>query len=97
MTTIIKGSTKRGQGLIATFNRYEGYHITEVYDRPSIAKINAWNWCFEKFAKTEDRKDFHVCSFNTFNFTVGWLGKWGGENAIYLETRDNSYIVLLDK
>lgn len=97
MANIIKGRTKKGQGLMATYERYEGYYITDVYDRPSTAKENAWEWCFDKYAKTEGSANFHICSFNTFNFTVGWCGKYNGELAIFLETRDNSYIVLLEK
>lgn len=97
MTRIIKGSTKAGQTLIDRARYYDGFYITDVYDRPSINKENAWQWCYNKFQETEDGSYFRICSHNTFNFSVAWNGKHNGERALFLETRDNSYIVLLDK
>ena len=97
MAKILKGSTKAGQSMINRASYNEGYYITDVYDRPSIYKENAWKYCFKKYQETEDSGLFRICSHNTFNFSVAWAGKYNGERAIFLKTRDNSYIVLLDK
>lgn len=97
MATIIKGSTKRGQKLIATGERYEGFELCQVYDNWSTAKQHAFDYCWDKYMATENHTAFGICSHNTFQFTVSWLGTYTGEDAMFIETRDNSYIVLLDK
>ena len=97
MAKIIKGSTKRGQQLIETGSRYEGTTLYQVYDNWSRSKEEAYDWCYEKYLNTPDHSSFGICSHNTFQFTVSWLGLYNEENALFIETRDNSYIVLLEK
>jgi len=97
MSKIIKGSTKKGENLIARGSRYEGTYLSQVYDNWSSAKERAWNDCYEKYMNTEDATAFSICSFNTFQFSVSWLGLYEGENAMFIETSSNSYIILLDK
>ena len=97
MSKIIKGSTKRGQQLIETGSRYEGMWLYQVYDRWSPAKENAYNRCYDKYLNTPDHDAFSIVSHNTFSFSVSWVGTYEGENALYIETSANSYIVLLDK
>ena len=97
MATIIKGSTKRGQNLIERGSQYEGYTLNQVYDSWSTAKENAYNWCFEKYRNTPESSAFSIISHNTFSFSVSWLGLYEGENAMFIETSSNSYIILLDR
>lgn len=97
MATIIKGSTKRGQNLITRSNNYEGVYLESVYENYSIYKRNAWDYCYNKYVNTPENSNFHICSHNSMVFTIAWYGKHGDENAVFIETRDNSYIVLLDK
>ena len=97
MEKILKGSTKAGQSLIDRARYYQGFYITDVYDRPSIKKENAWQYCYKKFQDTENRDYFRICSHSCQNFSVAWNGKYNGERALFYMTRDNSYIVLLDK
>lgn len=97
MAKIVKGSTKRGQELIARGVEYEGITLGQVYDSWSRSKQEAYDWCYEKYLNTEEHTSFGICSHNTFQFTVSWLGIYDGENALFLETRDNSYIILMDK
>ena len=97
MATIIKGSTKRGQQLIASGSHYEGTFLDQVYDSYSQAKENAFDYCWDKYTHTPNSSAFGICSHNTYQFTVSWVGTYEGENAMFIETASNSYIVLLDK
>lgn len=97
MATIIKGSTKRGERMFTDCKYYEGYYLTDVYSRPSQEKIDAWNDCFNEFLDTEESSGFCIVSHNTFQFKVRWFGLYDGEEALYIKTATNSYIVLLDK
>lgn len=40
---------------------------------------------------------FHICSHNTFQYSVAWDGIYNGEEATFIETASNSYIILLNK
>ena len=94
---IVKGSTKRGQELINRASINEGFYISDVYDRASNAKEESWRWCIEKYHNTTYAHDFHICSHNTFQYSVAWYGIHDGEKALFLETANNSYIVLINK
>ena len=97
MAKVVKGSTRRGQDLIIMGERWAGNTLSQCYDNWSHAKQKAFDWCWEKYVHTENSSAFGICSYNTFGFTVSWLGLYEGENALFIETKDNSYIVLLDK
>ena len=97
MATIIKGSTKKGQGFISQFERSDGFFLHEVYNTHSIAKQDAWSYCFEKYLNTPNHEHFHITSHNCMFFTVAWSGTYENEDALYFETAYNSYIILLDK
>lgn len=102
MTTIIKGSTARGKQLKEKAMNNAGYYLHDVYSKVSYAKEQAYKYCFEKFANTKDSYQFHICSFNTFQFSVAWYGIFTmldgtEEYAIFMETANNSYVILLNK
>lgn len=93
----VNASTKRGQQLVAMGSRYEGFTLTQVYDRPSAEKERAWQWCYDQYRETEDSTAFGICSHNTFQYTVSWLGTKDGENIMRIETAKSSYLVWLDR
>lgn len=97
MSTIIKGSTKRGQSFINNANFIEGYGLEDVYERPSTAKKQAWEYCFNKFLDTDASLGFGIISHNTFQFSVRWYGRYEDQPALFIETANNSYIILLNK
>ena len=39
--TMVKGSTKKGQKILAMARRYEGYYLDDVYGSYSTAKARA--------------------------------------------------------
>lgn len=97
MLRIIKGSTKKGQALIATGMRWEGDGLNQIYDSWSSAKQSAYNACYDDYLATPDHDAWGICSHNTKFFSVSWIGKYEGENALFLRTGKTDYIILLDK
>ena len=93
----LKASTKKGQEIIEKASHYTGTRLHEVYDSWSQAKENAYNWCWEEYCNTEKSSGFGICSANTFGFTVSWCGVKDGEDILRYETKDNSYLVWLDR
>lgn len=71
--------------------------LRNLYDRWSIAKEAAYNRCMQKYMETENREAFGVGNANTYGFTASWLGTKDGEDIMRIETRDNSYLVWLNR
>lgn len=104
----VKGSTKRGQQLLASASwRNYGNKIYDVYGKPSSAKVNAWMACMREYAECLDRNNFRITSFNCQHFTVAWectveyvdpkTGEVTMERITHIDTGYNTYEVLLDK
>ena len=85
----IKATTKKGQNMLQSAKNFEGYTLNEVYGNYSNAKYNAFVYCLNK-AANENGKNFHICSHNTFGFSVAWEV----ENGMRIETPKNSYLIL---
>ena len=84
----IKATTKKGQAMLDRAKTFEGYTLNEVYGTYSSAKFNAFYDCLTK-AQYENGKNFHICSHNTFGFSVAWEVADG----VRLETPQNSYFI----
>lgn len=89
---IVKGSTAKGQGLFYTAVTTKGVYLRDVYKSWSVAKERAWEWCRAKCLE-ENGCDFHICSCNTFGFSVAWIV----DEGMRLETPNNSYLITWDK
>lgn len=92
-----KASKKNGQRIISMGERCTARSIRELYNNYSDAKARAYNWCREQYCNDENATAFGVGSANTFGFTASWLTVINGENAMRVETKDNSYLVWLDR
>lgn len=97
MATVIKGSSKRGQGLVLSTLHKVGFRLEDVYGSFSTSKQAGWDYCFQKYLETPERDNFRITGYNTSMFTVAWNGLFGGEPALFVETHRNSYVVLLNK
>lgn len=86
--TVIKANTKKGQSMIEKAKNFEGYTLNEVYGTYSPAKFHAFYDCLMK-AQAENGKNFHICSHNTFGFSVAWKV----ENGVRIETPKSSYFI----
>ena len=60
-------------------------------------KQRAYDDCRIKYINTPESHSFKICSHNTFSFSVSWAGQYEGNEAIFMETSNNSYIILLNK
>ena len=74
-----------------------GLVCTTYMKKWSAAKEQAFNWCWEQFCKGENSTGFGVGNANSFGFTASWLETRDGENVMRIETKDNSYLVWLDR
>lgn len=92
-----KASTKRGQALIAMSERCCWESLNNLYDSWSDKKQKAFDRCREQYANDNQSTAFGVGNANTFGFTCSWLTIIDGENVMRIETKDNSYLVWLDK
>lgn len=93
----LNASTYKGKQIIERAVVYEGDKLSDVYDRWSLNKENAYNRCFNEYLETENGEDFSICSHNTFAFACSWFGTKDGERIIRYETKDNSYLVWLER
>ena len=88
----VKGSTKRGQELVAIGENVQGTCLEDVYRSYSHAKYLAWKNCFDEFCGcNEPAWGFAICSHNTQFFSVSWFTTTG----MHLITSYNHYFVTL--
>ena len=92
---ILKGSTTKGQNIIARYNRYEGVDLDDVYGRYSSAKSRAWRECYDWYVADNESTNFHICSHSDQSFSVGWeyVDKETGHRIIRVETSRYTYRV----
>lgn len=90
-------STAKGRKIYEQGCHYDGAFLSQVYAKPSQAKIDAYNRCYSEYANTEDSTAFSICSHNTFQFSCSWLGKLNGEEIMRYETANNSYLIWLER
>ena len=95
--TIVKASSYRGKRLKCTAEHCTANTLGELYNTWSDAKQNAYEYCWQEYCKDETACNFGLGSANTFGFSASWYCEYNSKPAYRLETRDNSYIILLDE
>lgn len=90
---VVKASTALGKKLVTIGQNWEGVYLSQVYDKWSTAKQEAWDKCYDEYCNTEGAEQFGICSHNSFSFTVSWFTPKG----MRLETSKNSYLVVFDE
>ena len=92
---IIKGSTKKGQNLIARYDCYEGLYLDDVYGRYSREKREAWNDCYHWYEDCNESSNFHIISHSDQAFSVGWeyTDPETQHRMVRIETSRHTYIV----
>ena len=95
MANIIKGSTSKGQRVMYMYASNIGYYLDDVYGRYSAAKAEAWRECLDWYKADNESSNFHICSKNDSNFTVGWryIDPDTKHKMIRVETSRHTYIV----
>lgn len=71
--------------------------LYNLYDKWSAEKEKAFDWCWNQYCNDENSSDFGVGNANCFGFTASWLLTKDGENCMRVETKDNSYLIWLDR
>lgn len=99
--TYVKGSTKKGMKLLEKSASCCWNSLHSLYDTWSDAKDEAFDECYLDYLNTDMHLAFGVGNANTFSFTASWLGKvtggeYDGEEACFIKTKKNLYIVLLN-
>lgn len=92
-----KLSTARGKQLYDMGSRCCCFSLHNLYEKRSKAKEQAYNYCWEQYCKGENSKCFGVGNANRFGFTARWLETRDGEEVMRIETKDNSYLVWLNR
>ena len=93
----LKYSTKAGKAIVERGSNWDGNTLGQVYGNWSDTKQRAFDWCYNEYLATENHDAFSICSHNTFGFTCSWLGTKDGEDIMRFETKDNSYLVWLER
>ena len=71
--------------------------LRDMYNKWSPAKEKGFNWCWEQYCIDENSSDFGVGNENSYGFTASWCLTKDGEDCLRVETRDNSYLVYLNR
>ena len=95
---IVSAKTKKGQRLLATAAQNIGHDLTDVYENPGANKQAAYRRCLERYLDTRAHANFHICTKNTYKFSVAWCGIYIDEygfdhKATFIETATYSYII----
>ena len=93
----LNASSYKGKQIMNKASNIDGYNLRDVYTTCSIAKQHAFDWCYNQYLKTENHTGFSICSHNSQAFTCSWFGEIDGERILRYETKDNSYIVYLER
>ena len=90
----LKASTSQGKRVIDMAIRCNSRTLEELYERYSNQKQKAYNYCYESFIR-EEGYNFRVGNANSFGFTACWLVSGENSEELRVETKDNSYRVIL--
>lgn len=88
---VLDGTTKRGQDIAQRAWHCEGFSLIGIYHKPSPSKQYFYDEVYQMY-KNDEGENFHICSYNSFQFTVAWDNP--GE-VVYI-TRDTEYHVLIN-
>lgn len=90
----LKASTSQGKRVMNMAFNCNSEGLDELYKAYSSEKQKAYDRCRELFAK-ENGHSFRVGNANTFGFTACWLVSGEDCDELRVETKDNSYRVIL--
>ena len=91
------GSTKMGQKLVKMGSTCCRMFLSDIYGHWSSAKEKAYNWCYDQYLKDNKSFAFGIGNASNFGFTASWIFEKDGEEVMRIETKDNSYLVWLDR
>lgn len=96
--TVLRESTARGRRVYSMAQQNAASDIFQVYENPSYNKREAFYRCQLAFHEDKSARNFRICSFNTFLFTVAWdtscLYNGEIEACTVFKTREYDYLVI---
>lgn len=91
-----KASTKRGKQIIDMGKKCNYNSLGFLYNRVSINKQKAFEWCYKQYLADEGCS-FGVGNANSYGFTASWLLIKDGLPARRVVTKNNDYLVWLNR
>lgn len=91
-----KFSTKKGKQIYEMGVKCCWGSLSNLYEKWSAAKQEAFDRCWKQFLNDENHSDFGVGNANCQGFTASWLLTKNGEECMRVETKDNSYLLYLN-
>ena len=72
--------------------------IWKAYERPSVLKVRAWEWC-KADCRENDGCSIRITGWNTSKFTCAYFCSHHetGERCIVVHTADNVYWAFIDE
>lgn len=94
----INPNTKQGESIVYNschpWKKYEG--ITEAYNRPSIRKINIWEYWKRWYNETDIISgEIWICSRNHNCFSITFTGFWNGHKIYGYITKTYNKVVII--
>lgn len=94
---VVSTQTKKGQGLMWSAKREQGFELSDVYGRCSQAKRDIWEQWWAEYCEDVNAGNFHICSHNCNFFSIAWHTMIGGVTpATMLITPAHNYILVWD-
>lgn len=90
-------SSSRGKQLFDMGNKCCWGSLSNLYEKWSVAKERAFERCYQQYCDGKNSESFGVGNANKFGFTASWLETKGNEDVMRIETKDNSYLVWLNR
>ena len=92
---LLKGSSKKGADILSRADNNIGTELLDAYHSVSEDKHRAYASCYSRYCDDNASFNFHICSKNTFQFTVAWnyINELTGELMTHFETANHIYIV----
>ena len=87
---VLSEYSKKGKEIIARASRWEGYTLSQVYERPSLAKQKAYDDCYEMYCNSFKADSFGICSHNSQMFTVSWVSD---NDIVYLTNKTEYHVI----
>ena len=88
----------KNYGLKFKFKKFKmespkGWDIYDVYDRPSMLKVNAWNFYTEWFEHIGGDGYLYIGGYNSCSYTIYGKINVNGSSYFIKITKDNRYIM----
>ena len=71
------------------------YSLNQCYLKHSNAKNNAFSYCLNLMRKYKGT-DLRILSYNTFHFSVGFIGEYEGQKAFFYITPNYDRYILIN-